>query len=226
MRYAGLGDWGRTNCPMPQGFFEDFNYGEAANWADDNSGTWSVEDFVLKMTSSTPAYSAVRYSYYDEEFDDFTYQVDVMRTLGTLTSSQGMIFRSDETYQNTYVFHIAADGQYLIYKLVDGSTTFLIPSWTSSSAIHQGYDVWNTLKVVCSGPTMEFYINDILVESLIDSEFSSGKVGVKAYDVSYDSNIKLFDNAELTLSDGLSGAVAKPAAAIPASKEQTEVHRN
>jgi len=101
----------------------------------------------------------------------------------------------------------------------------LIPSWTYSSAIYQGYDAWNTLKVVCGGSSMEFYINDILVESLVDSEFSSGRVGVKAYDVNYDSNIKLFDNAELTLGDGLSGAVAKPAAAIPASKEETEDHR-
>jgi subtilisin family serine protease len=216
------GDWGRTNCPKPEGFFENFDYGEAPNWVDDGSGTWSIEDFVLKMTGSSPASSTVRYSIYDEDFDDFTYQVSLMRTQGDLNTSHGMTFRGDGTYQNTYVFHLAADGQYLIYKLVGGSATWLIPGWTYSSAIHQGLDVWNTLKVVCSGSTMEFYINDILVESLVDSQFSSGQVGVKAYDVSYDSNVKLFDNATLTLADGLSGVAAKPAASIPASGEESE----
>ena len=218
-------DWGRTDCPVFEGFFEDFDYGEALNWIDDGSGTWSIEDFVLKMTGSTPASSTVRYSYYDEDFDDFTYQVDVMRTQGSLSTSHGITFRGDGTEQNGYIFHISGNGNYLIYKMLSGSATFLIPGWTHSDACHRGYDVWNTLKVVCQGSTLEFYINDTLVESLIDSEFSSGKAGVKAYDVSYDSNIKRFDNAELTVGDGLSGVVAKPAASIPASLEATEEDR-
>ena len=218
-------DWGQTNCPVFEGFYEDFNFGEAPNWMDDGSGTWSIEDFVLKMTGSTPASSTVRYSYYDEDFDDFSFQVEVMRTQGSLISSHGMTFRGDGTNDNCYVFHISGNGNYLICKRVSGGNTWLIPGWTHSGACHQGYDVWNTLKVVCHSSTLEFYINDTLVESLIDFEFSSGKAGVKAYDVDYDSNIKLFDNAELTLGDGLSGAVAKPAASIPASPEAGEENR-
>jgi hypothetical protein len=218
-------DWGRSNCPKPEGFFEDFDYGEAPNWVDDGSGTWSIEDFALKMTGSSPASGTVRTSIYNEDFDDFTYQVDTVRTQGSVSDSQGMMFRGDGTDQNTYVFNISGDGYYLIYKRVNGSSTWLVPEWTSSSAICQGYDVWNTLKVVCSGSTMEFYINDILVESLVDSEFSSGKVGVKADDVSYEGNVKLFDNAELRLGNVLSRAAAEPGASIPTSLETSEEHR-
>jgi len=216
-------DWGRTDCPLPPPvFFEDFEDGVADNWVDDGSGAWSVAAGVYNMIGISTG--DVRYSYYDEVFDDFTYEVDVRRTQGSLLHAQGMIFRWGDTGENGYVFHMGGNGRYLILKVINGSYTFLIPEWTDSDAIKTGYDVWNTLKVVGSGTTMEFYINNTLVESLLDSEFSSGRVGVKALDgggTPY--NIMHFDNARLTLDVDLSGAQPKPALSIPVTVEASEI---
>ena len=214
--------FGQTGCVCGYELYEDFNDNVADNWVDDGADVWSVGEGVYRMTGISTA--DVRYSYYDEVFADFTYEVDVRRTQGSELHAQGMIFRWGGTGENGYVFHMGANGRYLILKVINGSYTFLVPNWTDSSAIHQGYDVWNTLKVVCSGTTMEFYINDTLVESLVDSEFSSGRVGVKALDGGGPpANIMHFDNARLSLDAALSGVPAKPAESIPATMEAGEV---
>jgi hypothetical protein len=200
-------EWGRTDCPIPE-FEEDLEDGVADNWVDDGSGVWSVADGVYKMTGSSPAQNTVRYSYHDANYSDFTYQVDVRRTQGSLDSSLGMLFRGDGTLQNLYIFQINRDGYYFIGKKANGSAIVLV-SPTYSSTINKGYDVWNTLKVVCHGSTMQFYINDMVVNSLDDSEFSSGKVGVHALDVCDTSNIIHFDNVELwSLTNGPQGGLA------------------
>jgi hypothetical protein len=167
-----------------------------------------------------------RYSYYDEAFDNFTYQVDLRRTQGSLLQAQGMVFRWNGATQSGYVFHMSANGKYLVLKLIDGSYTYLIPTWTETSAINQGNDVWNTLKVVCSGSTMEFSINHTLVQKLVDIEFSFGTVGIKAVDGGgTPPNIMEFDNATLTLDSSLSEAAAKAASSIPATFEESEESR-
>jgi hypothetical protein len=69
-------------------------------------------------------------------------------------------------------------------------------SWKESSAIIQGLNVWNTLRVDCADNQMKFYINDTLVETLTDNSFSSGKVGLRAYDAPQ-GNLMEFDNVNL-----------------------------
>jgi hypothetical protein len=219
-----------VDCVPPgQGFFEDFDDGVAQNWVTDNSGVWSVAGGVYRMTGNSPATSTVRYSYYNRNFADFTYEVDVLRTQGTTSSSQGMIFRSDGSEANCYVFHTDATGYYLIYKYVNGASSWLISNWTYTSALNVGYNVWNTLKVVANGSTLQFYANGTLLETISDTSFTTGKVGVKAYDVSYDSNVKHFDNAKLTVPTNASAEISSdqvlPALEIPASAEATEDHR-
>jgi len=215
-------DFGRTECTLPpSGFSEDFEDDKADNWVDDGADVWSVGDGVYRMTGAST--SNVRYSYYEENFDNFTYQVDIRRTQGSLLHAQGLVFRWGGTTQNGYAFHMGANGKYLIFKVADGIYTYLIPGWTESGAIHQGYDAWNTLKVVCSGSSMEFYINDTLVEALVDAEFSFGTVGVKALDGGgTTANIMEFDNATLTVDTTLSGAPPKAASSIPATFEAVE----
>ena len=43
---------------------------------------------------------------------------------------------------------------------------------------------YNTLRITASGSTLNFYINDVLMDSLTDSSFSSGSVGVGMYKTS------------------------------------------
>jgi hypothetical protein len=58
---------------------------------------------------------------------------------------------------------------------------------------------------------------------LIDSEFFTGKVGVRAVESSAVQNIMHFDNARLTLNVGLSGVKAKPALSVPVTTKASEI---
>jgi hypothetical protein len=178
-RIEVFGQFGRIDCPS-EGFMEDFNDGVADNWVDDGTGVWSVDSGEYKMTGI--AASLTRYSFFNEIFDDFSYQVDVMRSAGSLSFAQSLIFRSDGSFQNGYVFSIGVTNNFLIYKRINGASYYLIPGWTTSSAINTGYNAWNTLKVECNGADMIFYINDTPVMSLTDTQYSSGFVGSTAYD--------------------------------------------
>jgi hypothetical protein len=201
------------------GFFEDFDDGVADNWIDDGSGTWSVPvpPGVYRSTGNQGDW--FRYSYYQEYFSDFTYEADIRRTQGDPYYAQGILFRGDGTFNNFYCFQIDTTGYYLIWKMVGGEYYLMIPEWTYSDSLNQGIGVWNTLKVVCNGSNFEFYCNDSLVETLSDSQFSSGKVGLEMYDAYEVVNITEFDNAQLNLSATVS-TEAKKATAIPASLEE------
>jgi hypothetical protein len=192
-------DWGRANCPLFEGFIEDFYDGVANDWIDDGSGTWSVADGVYKMTGNRPPGQTytTRYSYYDGGiFDDFTYLVDVNNLQGSLSSTRGMIFRGDGGLQNYYEF-VVSSGRYSISKCENGTVNY-IRYREQHDAISTGHDAWNTLKVVCNGPTMDFYCNGTFLTTWTDiGGFSSGKAGVKCVDHNAYDYITHFDNATL-----------------------------
>jgi hypothetical protein len=193
-----------TIASLGDGFSEDFDDGVADNWIDDGSGVWSISGGAYVMTGSQPVSYIERYSYYNQIYSDFTYQVDVRRTAGSLADSHGMLFRSDGTLDNAYTFHVDANGSYLIYKKVDGVSTWLTNGWTASPYLNRGYGAWNTLKVAASGSNLSFYANGSLLDSFIDSSLSSGVVGVKANDPEYAADVKHFDNAILMESTAVS----------------------
>ena len=192
-RIEVFSQFGRVDCPS-SGFIEDFDDGVADNWVDDGSGVWGVDSGEYKMSGIGA--SQPRYSFFNGTFDNFSYQVDVMRSAGSLNFAQSVIFRSDGSFQNGYVFSIGLNDEFLIYKRVDGTSIYMIPSWTTSSAINTGYYAWNTLKVECNGADMMFYINGALVKSLTDTQYGGGFVGLGAYDGSLVTDMH-FDNVLL-----------------------------
>ena len=180
-------------------FSENFNDGVANNWVTDGSGTWAVTSGVYRMTGTTPASSTVRYTYYNGDSIDFSYEAKVRKTSGSDDGSMGLYFRSSDGAErnNAYIFHIAANGFYNCYKYVGGVYTSLSSGWIASSAINTGLNVWNTLKVAAYGDSIKIYCNGILLDSYTDSSHSAGKPGLKAYDQTGYSNIVEFDDVKL-----------------------------
>jgi hypothetical protein len=102
---------------------------------------------------------------------------------------------------NTYLFGIsqnAPTGSYMLVFWNGGALTWLI-SWTPSPEINTGLGAWNTMKVVCSGSTISLYINDTLVNSVSDSTFGTGKVGVMPAEVLAGAQVH-YDDAHVSLS--------------------------
>ena len=189
-------------------FSENFNDGVADNWLTDGSGTWAVTPEVYRMTGTTPASSTVRYTYYNGDSSDFTYQARVRKTSGDTSSTMGLYFRSSDGAigNNSYVFHINANGSYKYCKYVNGSF-FYLSGWIFSSAINAGFDAWNTLKVVAQGTNFDLYCNGTLLTSFTDTSHNTGKVGLKAYDQTGPSNVVEFDDVKLSCGGANMGAI-------------------
>jgi hypothetical protein len=191
-----IDDFGRVDCPILE-LSEAFETaGAPAGWTPDASGTWSATTSVYQMYGMKPATSVFRFSHYNTAFSNFSFQADVKKAQGSVNTPAGILFRSDGTFDNAYAFRLDTDGHYIIGKRVGGAATVLVPS-TYSSAINTGLSVWNSLKVVCHGSTIQFYINDKVVNVLEDTDFSGGKIGVYAWDESTSTNVVHFDNVEV-----------------------------
>ena len=186
-------DFGRADCPRLE-LYEPFA-GAPAGWANDGSGTWSVTGGAYRMTGIKPAAGVFRYSFYNAAFGDFTFQADVTK-IQNVNAPAGIIFRSGGTFDNVYAFRMDTDGNYIIGKRVGGTATTIIPS-TYSSAINKGLNVANKLRVACHGDTLQFYINDQLVNVIEDPSFATGQIGLYAWDDNSVFNIVQFDNAEV-----------------------------
>jgi hypothetical protein len=162
------------------GFDSEFN-GSADGW-ESHSGIWSVDS---QYYSTIGLFGTSASTSYMEEFTDFDFQARVKRT-GCESCANRLIVRGtplpldlSNHWAAEYIFNYANNGYFSVGKIVNGVTTVLQGA-TPSPAIVTGGD-WNILRVVASGNSLSFYINNTLVWSGTDSELSSGRVGLGMY---------------------------------------------
>ena len=94
--------------------------------------------------------------------------------------------------ENYYQFEISSYGYFGINKIIDNEWHELL-SWTKSDAIEDGKSR-NHIKAVCSGNHLSLILNDVVLGSAIDKEFSSGSVGLTAGSFEYTPADVLFEN--------------------------------
>lgn len=182
------------------GFEENFDDNTAQNWLDDGSGLWNVTCNTYQMYSYQQEPSET-ISYFNEEFSDFSFEADLAKVTGS--SALALYFRGDgdisgTTCNNGYIFDLLPeDGKYAIFKFISGELIYLV-QWTNSELVN-GIGETNHVKVVCTGPEMQFYLNGELVENLTDNTFSGGYVGFWSF--KFNNELAQFDNARLIISD-------------------------
>lgn len=126
-------------------------------------------------------------------FEDVIIQVEATKIAGADENYFGVICRFQD-YSNFYTVAIMSDGYYSFGKFVNDDYEFLDPNgWQYSSAIHTGTTT-NLIRVECVGDTISLYVNNLIVDKVTDSTFSTGDVGLiaAAFDMA-GTNI-LFDN--------------------------------
>jgi len=108
-------------------------------------------------------------------------ETKVKKVSGYENAGMGIVFGFQD-HNNFYVFVINVNGEYAVFTRVDSIWSTII-DWPTSDSIIQGYNVVNTLKVTCDDPsdTFSLYINDDLVDSFTDSNFSDGSTGYECY---------------------------------------------
>ncbi|GHO50217.1 hypothetical protein [Ktedonospora formicarum] len=106
-------------------------------------------------------------------FNDFAFEVKMSITTGDVG---GVIFRTDGNYG--YVLTIDTHGFSRLTLYATGSTQPKTLWEGKVSALKQGYGQVNTVGIVTQGSTISWYINSQRINSVSNSTFTSGGVGM------------------------------------------------
>jgi len=109
---------------------------------------------------------------------DFYLEVDAFYVAGPQNNESGVIFRHLDD-DNFYLFGVGNDGLFSLRKKVDGEWQDL-QEWLESDAILGEERSVNTLGILAQGEQIHLLINDEVVASLTDDQFSSGNMGLAA----------------------------------------------
>jgi hypothetical protein len=145
-----------------------------------NAGDWSARggcwDFTGKVIRAQGFIGYNRAYYNHKVFTDFIYEVKLYKAAedGTL----GLLFRYDEKNDEGYLLHFWPHGG-CKFELFKGGQTRL-RTVEVSQPMHQiiGTGVWNIVKIVAHGARFKIYLNGYLLDTIVDSQYSSGRVGL------------------------------------------------
>jgi eukaryotic-like serine/threonine-protein kinase len=114
------------------------------------------------------------------DFGNFAFQVQMKIIKG---DCGGVVFRADYLNSKFYYFNVCQDGSYNLYSYVNNSQSHTLTQG-NSPAVTNGLNQLNLITVVAKGHTIVLYINKQLVDSVNDSTYSHGQVGVTADETS------------------------------------------
>jgi hypothetical protein len=107
-------------------------------------------------------------------YSNFTLQVQMQFVQG---DCGGIIFRADPTLAQFYFFRTCQDGTYALLNYVDNTNADAVTlAASSSSSIQTGSGASNLLAIVANNNTISLYINNQLIASVVDSNYSSGHI--------------------------------------------------
>lgn len=162
------------------------------------------------QTRSNDAGSSISYLHQglrfvvNEEFTDFwsiqniiiadvQLAVDASRVSGPDDNVYGLICRYTEE-NNYYAFVISSDGYYAILKMLDGNLSILTGNHMDfHDAINQGRGT-NRIRADCISDELSLFVNNTLLETVIDKDISEGRIGLVAGTKEEPGAIILFDN--------------------------------
>ena len=125
---------------------------------------------------------------------DFVLSVDARLADGSHETSYGLAFRVLDS-SNYYFFTLSEARGFALFRKYQGKWTGLT-EWQDTFSIRPG--ARNRIAMVAVGPEFTFYINDQLVDTIVDNTLAKGRVGL-AIDV-YEADQQVvfeFDNLEL-----------------------------
>jgi hypothetical protein len=140
--------------------------------------------FVKATNSVGHVYSSSRWV---PVFDNFTITAKVRRP-GNSVSSYGIIVRgttapfdSVKMWGSGYLFIVNNNNNFSVWKVNPGAIDTSLVPWSETDAMDG--TTWNTLKITANLSSLKFYINDYLVANVKDYAYSSGAVGLIAYNL-------------------------------------------
>ena len=176
-------------------FFSDFNT-NMDGWSA-ITGNWRIAGSkVLKTEGVLDQFASVYYQ--DNNFANFRYQVKMKRAAtGCSTCPTGFIIRggiqplgTQSLWNQGYLFAYSNSGTVAVYRMDGGSIITLLTATPSTAVVQNG---WNTLRVDAIGSGLKFYVNNELVYSGVDANYTIGKIGITMFNNSSAGNALYVD---------------------------------
>jgi WD40 repeat protein len=147
-------------------------------------------------------------------FSDFMLEVDV--TSQREAGQGGVIFRQVGE-QQFYGFAITPDGRYRLQKRVSEDRWETLLDWQESPHIRTGLAT-NRLGVVCEGSTISLYVNGQDLDSVQDTTYTEGKIGLTAGTFEEETHTLFhFDNLRIYATAPMVEASATPMPPVTAT---------
>lgn len=164
-----------TPTPRPGVLLADDFSDPASGWPErDDVSKWWYENGEFHGLVKGPHHRDWQ-GYSGKVFSDFALEADVRKIDGPDGAGYGLAFRI-AGWNNAYVFNIAGDGNYELFKIVDGQRSELVGRTSALHLINEGNST-NHLLVVGRGSHIWCYINGQLVADKIDDSHAEGEIG-------------------------------------------------
>lgn len=183
-----------TLLPSGSTLYQDRFSSRESGWGEmtGEAGTASYAEGTYRIVASQPNVNL--WSHPGKEFATVHVEVDVFPAAGPLENRMGLICRLVDD-KNFYFFVISGDGYYGIGKVKAGQGFILTGENTMlPSDLIQTGNVPNRVRGDCIDNFLILYVNDKLVASVEDPDFTAGDVGVIAGTFSEPGADVYFDN--------------------------------
>jgi hypothetical protein len=163
-------------------FNDDFEGERDCGWVlyNGNGVATTIEDGVLRLSNSLSG--EIAWANLDRSFDDTIVSVQARQISGPDDNAYGVICRY-QSNENFYVFLISGDGHYAIGKYQSGEVdiSYLTENgqYVFSDVINQGAAA-NEIRASCVGNQLSLAINGIPLETVTDTTFVRGDIGLGA----------------------------------------------
>lgn len=156
--------------------FSDPNSGWPAEQNDQGTYSYQPDGYHIFITGD----SRTLWAFADGVYDDTSISVDATPLTEGAMNYYGLTCRIQEDKASFYYFVVRGSGDFAIGKHKNNEFQSLFSeAWRQSDGIHQGTQT-NQLKADCSGNTLRFYANNIMLGEATDPDFTSGFSGVVA----------------------------------------------
>jgi hypothetical protein len=206
-----------TATPGPSDVILEANFNELDNWSQfgfnfrtgEETNNYTIETRGQKLYIEVPERNTTVQALYKTGFGKPGVQIDVgVETVaGPNTNHASVICRSND--KGWYEFSITSGGLWFIYKFEYANDFSLLANGASTAINMQ--KAKNHLTVICQGDELSFYVNDVKLDSVRDSQFADGSIGVAASSFYISGAGVEFENLMVTIPDPANppgGAVA------------------
>jgi len=200
---------GQPGAQLVKETFADNNL----HWAEyDLSGT-NAKVIAGQLRLGVDVPQALAVSALAVDFEDFDLTVDVRQAIGGNDTFDSIVAHTSDN--GAYFFNIVNNGTFSILTSSAGKFTPLVAA-RRSAAIKPRGEV-NHLRLIAHGSDYAFYINDVQVATVKDSQFKRGPIAFAAGTASKGGMLTTFDNVEIKLPAGEIEIEATPTSLPPAT---------